>query len=526
VSDAEVIAQRSDQLGGRLGSLCNAAALADLYKWRFGLVWPHSKDDAINDLCQLFAPSFLAAHQLDEHDLDGRTAIICNDVATATRDRETLLATHPDRQPFLDVANPFEILTAQVEDDSTARARFRRAFAMVRWAEPLQPVLEFCGTWAQGERWTGVHVRAGDTVIGPWRNGMWHEKYLPASCLGAALVECQREDAPVLLCSDHPQYAAWLQTRYGHVRSADDVLPRLDRLTPTQRAFAEILLLSRCDRIVGPPRSAFSTLAAMLGCGTVTRCDDLCPEGTNQIAVEASIAEMEAAGALHPYLRPFVARDACWWADVYADVVDAPEMLRLLRRATRADSEFAAAWARRARTAARLGRAGEARSSSRQAQVLADADQRHDDPSVDALAARVVTETCGTLGPVGFLVPATVARRLRLAGAAAADCRTQRPDVMRLHKISDDLDALVTTAGEIVELPFARRLFATWRLRASLRRPLADHALGSRHPAGARRAMHRSESSFDPVPEDVAVIRRLFSAALERSRYRRRAPSG
>lgn len=521
MNDPEVITRRFDQLGGRVGSLCNAVALADLYKWRFGLVWPHSDDHAINDASQLFAPSFLAAHRLDERDLDERTAVICHHVATAMRERETLLADHPKRLPFVDVANPFEILTAQVEDEATARARFRRAFAAVPWADPLQPVLEFCATWGEGERWTGVHVRAGDTVVGPWRNGMWHEKYLPTSSVGAALVECRREGASVLLCSDHPRYAAWLRSHYGHVRFVDDVLPRLDELTPTQRAFAEIMLLSRCDRIVGPPRSAFSSLAAMVGCGTVTRFDELCPGGTSHTAIEGSIAEMEAAGDVHPYLRPFVARDACWLADVYADVLVAPEMLRLLRRATRADPEFAAAWARRSRTAARLGRSRGARSSARRALALAEADQRHDDPSLDALAARVIAEACAAFGPAGLIFPRTAARRLRLAEVAAADSRTRRPYVMHLHKINVELDALVATARQIAGLPRARRLSATWRLRTSLRRPLADHTPGPPRPGGTRRALHRSVSSFDPVPEDVAAIRSLFGAALERSRDRR-----
>jgi hypothetical protein len=92
---------------------------------------------------------------------------------------------------------------------------------------------------------------------------------------------------------------------------------------------------------------------------------------------------------------------------------------------------------------------------------------------------------------------------------------------MRLTKITADLDALVTTAGQMAEFPLARRLSTIWRLRRSLRRPLVDHMPGSRRPAVSRRALHRSVSSFDPVPEDVAVVSHLFSAAVERSLYRK-----
>jgi len=517
VSEPEVVARRFDQLAGRLGTLANAMAVADLYGWRFGLVWPHSPDGSVNDPSQLFAPSFLADHRLEEADLEGRAAVPCESVDRALAERDRLVATGPERPPFLDIPGPFALLTAQVEDEAVARGRLRRVFAGVGWADALRPVLEFCADRATGERWTGVHVRAGDTVVGPWRNGMWHEKYQPTSCLDAALAECRRQGSPVVLCSDHPQYAAWLRTRHPEVRPAPELLPGFDRLTAIQQAFAEILLLSTCQRILGPPRSAFSGFAAMLGCGAVTRCDELCPDSTDRVPVEASIAMMEAAGADRPYLLPFVARDACWWADVHADRVGAEEMLGMLRRATRADPAFAAAWARRARTAARAGRASEARRAVRRAEVLARADQRHDDPLVDALAARVVVEVCGTVDPVGCVVPVEAVRRLHLAADAVAACSNREPFVLRLPELVGELDALVTTAGRLTAVPLGRRLAAGREIRAALRRPLAADPTGSGPAPVTRRALHRSVASFDPVPEDVAVIRQRFDAALERS---------
>ncbi len=521
-----MVARRFDQLAGRLGTLCNAMAVADLYGWQFGLAWPHSKDKSINDPLQLFAPSFLADHQLSERDLDGRTAVPCGDLAAALHVRDQMLATRPERPPYLDVPGPFEILTAQIEDGDLARARLRRAFSEVQWADRLQPVIEFCATWTQEEQWTGVHARAGDTIVGPWRNGMWHEKYLPTSCLSAALAECQREGSPVLLCSDHPQFAAWLQSRHGDVRLVHEVLPGFDGLTALQRAFAEMLLLSTCDRIVGPSRSAFSGLAAMLGCGAVTRCDELRPDSTSHAQIEASITWMESAGADRPFLLPLMARDACWLADVYTDQIEAGELLQLLRRATRADPGFAAAWARRARTAARMGRTAEARGAVRRAESLAAADQRHDDPMVDALAARVVVEACGAVDPLGCLIPRLAARRLRLAFDAADACRIREPFVIRLSKLMADLDSLVTAAGQLAAAPLRRRLAAGWRLRASLRRPLTDDSSGPGRPPATRRRLHRSVASFDPVPEDVAVIRGRFDAASGRSIRVSRGPLG
>ena len=517
MSGPEVVARRFDQLAGRLGTLANAMAVADLYGWRFGFVWPPSRDDSVSHPLQLFAPSFLAEHGLEESDLDGRTAIPCGDMSTAFVVLDDLVTFHAEQSPFFDVPGPFELLTAQVEDEDLARVRLRRAFDEVVWADELRPVIEFCRTWTRGERWTGVHVRAGDTIVGPWRNGMWHEKYLPTSCLAAALAECRQEGSPVLLCSDHPRYAAWLRSRYGDVRLAGDVFPGFDGLTEVQRAFAEILLLSTCDRIVGPPRSAFSGFAAMLGCGTVTRCDELCPESTDRSPLEASLDAVEAAGSDRPFLLPFVARDACWWADVYADELEAGEMLGALRRATRADPAFAAAWARRARTAGRLGRAAEARRAVRRAEELAVVDPRHDDPMVDALAARVVVEACRAVGPWRWLVPGGVAQNLRRASDAVDECRIREPFVIRLPQLVADLDALVATAGRLAALPAGRRPAVGRRLRAVLRRPLSDDARVTGAPRSTRRALHRSSASFDPVPEDVEAIRSRFDQALATS---------
>ena len=523
MGEPEVVARRFDQLGGRLGTLCNAIAVADLLGLQFGLIWPYSQDDAINDPAQLFAPSFLADHQLRESDLDDRTAIPCESVPETLRERARQLTTNPQRPPFIDIPGPFELLTAQVEDEHQAQTRFRRAFSEVQWAEPLQPVIEFCSTWTRGQRWTGIHIRAGDTIVGPWQNGMWHEKYLPTSCLDAALAECEREDSPVLLCSDHPQYAAWLRSHHAGISTANEVLPNLDVLPPVQRAFAEILLLSTCERILGPPRSAFSGLAAMLGCGAVTRCDELCPESTGPAPIEASITAMEAAGADRIYLLPFVARDTCWWSDVYADQIGAREILPMLRRATRADPGFAAAWARRARSAARMGRTIEARRATRRALTLAAADRRHDDPIVDALAARVVCEVCRVMDPFRWAFPRRATRCLRLASDAVDDCRIRQPFVIHISKVTADLDALVVAARQLAALPLRRRLSAAWRLRSSLRRPFAHDEFGSRSESGKRRMLHQSVNSFDPVQLDVESILGQFTAALDQSLRSRRS---
>ena len=117
-----------------------------------------------------------------------------------------------------------------------------------------------CERAVQGREMAAVHVRAGDIVEGDWRQVLQHEKYVPTPFIEHAIGVLSREQT-VLILSDNAMYLDWLRTRLPSVVTADRIIPGYDGLSEIHRALADILLLSHCRTIVGPPTSSFSGLA-------------------------------------------------------------------------------------------------------------------------------------------------------------------------------------------------------------------------------------------------------------------------
>ena len=127
-----VIAQRWDQLGGRLGAIVDAAALAELFELEFGFVWPRGLDVAINQPADIFAPAFLAGVELDAEWPVGRPL---------TPEHELLAGTEGDARSRLDadpgsvieVNSLYAIARGSWEDADAARARFIRCWSALGW---------------------------------------------------------------------------------------------------------------------------------------------------------------------------------------------------------------------------------------------------------------------------------------------------------------------------------------------------------------------------------------------------------
>ncbi|MCP6769276.1 hypothetical protein NL529_30955, partial [Klebsiella pneumoniae] len=84
-------------------------------------------------------------------------------------------------------------------------------------------------------------------------------------------------------------------------------------LHESQRAFADILLLSRARQIVGPAASAFSRLAANLAGLTITKADHLMDERQAERCMHEGVMQALKGAADSDVLRPLVARDICWF---------------------------------------------------------------------------------------------------------------------------------------------------------------------------------------------------------------------
>ncbi len=498
---AQVVARRWDGIGGRLNALANASALASAHGLDLRFAWPDTPEVASGDPAELFSRDFLDAHLVESVSLDRRPGIGCDDVQRALECRRELLADGCDGDPFLDVDPPFDAHPG-LGHGADATAALAAAFGGIRWADALAPVVEHCTRWpAAGERWTGIHVRAGDVVTGAWRRTLWHEKYQVLPLLRSTVERSCQDGGTVLLVTDHPALADWLAAGLSGACRPAALIAEYPGLTESQQVLADLLLLSRCSSVVGPPKSALSGLAAALGGVEVAQPVDLFDPEERRTLLEAGIAAQFADRAHPTLLAPVTARDIVWYADVYGGSLPARRLTGLLEAATELDPAFCGAWARLGRTRARQGRWRDARRAARAAVTCAAADERQDDTAFEAALTDAVVGSLSTLRKAWRPGRAARRRELDRVRASIAAARTLRP----WHPLAGALTAseeLATRVATVVEAPWTRRVGAAGALRRRLAPPL--------DPGSDRgRLAQVRTGAFDWMrPEIEALVRR------------------
>ena len=489
-----VFARRWDRLGARLGAIVNAASLASAIGCDFRFVWPRGEDPELNDPTLLFDPGFLAAHEIAMTDLDGRALMSFDAAKTAGEARRLLL---DKNAPALEAVECFRMLRFAGEDEAAAATRFRQQFAMMGWSRNPSRILGFFGAGCAGTGHLAIHIRAGDIVTGDWRTFMAYEKYVPLPFIERAIeVVSGPKQTPVLVMSDSPACIAYLRSRHPQIRSREEIYPGYSSLSELDQAFADIVMMASSRTVVGPKLSAFSRLGANLGGIDFVEADRFAPVGgEGQILAQWIERHREDPG----WLAPFVARDICWYLDVFGDDLKPRRRLRLARRAARLEPDFTAALARQAREAALLGRRKEARTAARQAVALGRLAARHSDPLVDALAARIATECLAlSQGADRSSRGKPVTRRLQLVRRHLQACRNLKPHQMRFPEILAQLDYQAEAAA--------------W-----LAVPGAAKAAPSPPPATSPRGLgaYRSADPFDPVLLDLEAVSARLSAAVD-----------
>ncbi len=520
------VAGRWDQLGGRLYGIVNALSLADLFGLECRFVWPHGPDLLLDNRRELFSRRCLEALELDPAALQGCHAIHDHELIAIEEPEVRRRLANADANAFVDVQALFGCLTAAWEGPMAAGERFRRQWREIEWSDTLRRLLEAMSSRPSEEAVSGVHVRAGNILEGEWGQTVAHEKYFPTQIVEQALAQLTRGGSEqVLVVSDNREYLNWLRERYPTILSAEDVIPAYVELTEAQRAFAEILALSRCSPIVGPPSSAFSRLAADLADNPLTRTDAFLAAGEELELLRAGIETRRREVDAHSFWRPLLSRDICWYVDVFGDGLSVAEEHRLAREAAELDPRFSGAASRRARAAAALGHDEEAVNAVAAAMKLAEPVERADDALLEALASDIVVRCLGVAcsAPRAFGRFAQVARfrqrrsedEARLGGASSASklslarASTLHPYWAERDHVLGRLEALIQAAEHIAEQPSRRR--------RRIARCLAGASNGGVDPEAALSglAVHRSVRLYEPLRRDLDRIVQRLSDAID-----------
>lgn len=526
-----IVARRWDGLGARLNALVNSWSVARALDLEFRFVWPRGNDPWLNDPCELFSEQFLRSFEITDLECADRivAASRCPPDLAFPDARDRFHALPP--RSFVEVMECFDVLAVAGEPIEDARARFHEYFRDIEWSREIRGVADFVARWDHAGGGSGIHVRAGDIVTGDWRHLVMHEKYVPTPFTMFAIEALSgAEGKPVFVVSDNEPYAAYLKQCFAAVRTSRDILPEYGNLTEVQRALADILLLSQCRRIVGPPSSAFSRLAANLGPGEILCADRLAPEGSERQLLLRGIEEATRRVGRFNGLRPLLARDICWFLDVFGDTLTLAERMRYGRRAVALEPDFCGALNRYARVAALAGRHTAAKRASARALHIARSVTRHSDPLVESLATSIGIEclalgagrpTRGIRGLARRLCPPSWRERLGWDGqrSAAATLDRLREALTHCERLSPYQMArdgiLLNLRYQIAAVEWLTAVDE--ESREVTRRVLSSSRWERSHLTAWRSGglhSHRSAAKFDPVVRDLDEVTIRFARGI------------
>jgi hypothetical protein len=483
-----------------LNAITNARVLAELLDLEFRFVWPSRSDHSVKDPRELFDGAFLAEFELEPHTLDGLRSVTYDEFMAMTQaERSTVL----DRSSrvFIEIGEPYVVLRPDAAEATTATRRYRRCFEELGWNDVARGLVDFAAHSAALENLLGIHVRAGDIVTGGWRHVVTHQKYVPTAFVHRALTAFAAGGRKALLISDSPDYAAYLRSWFP-VLTPEELIPGYERLNETQRALADMVLLSRCDPIVGPPASAFSRLAANLGGATVAQTDTLVPAGEERESILSGIAGGTELASRSELWRKLTAHDLCWLLDVFGDTLDLSKQHELAAEAVRLDPEHCGALCRLGRIAALAGKRRSALKATTHAIAIGEHIESHDDPLFEALASHIIVTTLAVRG--------------RDAGAGIETMHRAYDRLTRLapywfaeEKVLPRLRYLIDVAESVSGQPFLRQRKLIRRLRRDMHLP--PGAVGWETDGLAQ---HRARPLFDPLTRDLDRLTRYVDRSL------------
>ena len=265
------VGQRRDRLGARILMMLNCMRLAESYGADWAVNWMPEGADApeLEDPELLFDPNWIARRFVSNEDL----AAAKNRVVPIWRftgdDRPAKLNRHLKGGGVVLVDEGFELLTLPWEEPYDAETLFPRYLSEIGFSAPIRERMALIDrTLGQGPS-TAYHIRRGDILnVEPWKHTPWRAKIEPEELYDAHIEA--NPGAVAMIFSDQPETLHRMRERHPHLKGVDDIVD-LSGLPRAQRDFVELYAMSRANKIVAPPISAFSSAAARLRGKTIRK---------------------------------------------------------------------------------------------------------------------------------------------------------------------------------------------------------------------------------------------------------------
>ena len=259
----QLVAFRNDRLGARLLTMVNAMRIGADYDIPFAVYWPFAVDvtKVFNDPTELFESGFVARHFISKEEFVGLRPQALRIGDAVRRDADQLRSDCAGGKHVL-VDQAFGINVFEGEDEDAVSIRFAAAFGQVPFSAALGGPMASVDQALSGA--TAYHIRRGDLTEGVQAmNKPWPHKMVPDEFYERQMARVLGDDTPAILFSDDAETLRHYTSRFPKLRTIRDVLDT-DGLTEAQRDLIELYAMSRCETIIAPQRSAFSSTAANL----------------------------------------------------------------------------------------------------------------------------------------------------------------------------------------------------------------------------------------------------------------------
>ncbi len=296
-----IVSHRNDGLGARLVAALNAIRLAQSHDLPWHICWtthgltrPEMKNPA-----DLFTEDFVARNLSDVElmpAIQGHAVDLTTIPASLTKAQ--FLKDAQGGQTYFS-GQPMGVTVMPWEDADAVRAALPQALAALELAAPVEAVRRRIDAAFEGATLTAYHIRRGDIIHHPIAsNKLWSDKYIPREFYETHLARTLEDpSARVLVFSDTPEEIDRLCAVSDRVTTFDAVVGETD-LTMTGRDFLELYAMSLCKRIYGPPSSAFSQTAALIGGGAVVAVQDALSPKDRAAAMDLLTERLEAGSDL------------------------------------------------------------------------------------------------------------------------------------------------------------------------------------------------------------------------------------
>ena len=326
-----VLSQRGDGLGERLNSLLNAMRLAEILDVDFRFTWPigvvgKEPHHAIVGPREFFSADFVAAHLMSTAEARGGFVVPAGPADDLDSLQRQLAAAERGLKA------PGRPLSTRIDPEAVPAASrgFSAEFDAVGFHPSIEAAIAAARAVPLGARTAGIHLRAGDNLFGHYRawTAYWY-KVVPIPVARALIAQFQAEGREVLVFGEDTRAIADLCETTG-ATDASTKRPT-PGMPPAEAAMFDLVLLSRCDRIISG-WSGFAIQAASISDKHVERHLDL--------VEPLEIVELTRADiALHGDRYDPTHRSFAWWAAYYAARHELPyeEAVDLLTSTIEAD---------------------------------------------------------------------------------------------------------------------------------------------------------------------------------------------